>query len=827
MTGLLQDVRYTLRQLRKSPGFFCIVVLTLGLGIGANTAIFSMVDWLVLRSLPIKDPGQMHYLEFTKSGENSETEFSYREFAEIQQRTTNVFSDMTPFIFGGLMGAQNSQNGLTADGTTQAVQTAYVGGNFFAVMGITPAVGRFILSTEGEVAGADPVVVLSYNYWKTRFGGDPTILGKAVFINGHPVTIIGVAAKGFLGPTPLLQVQAYLPVSMYLIERGVGADFLADSNARSMIAMARVKPGVDIKQVQSELSVVGERLLKQYRRDGGFRALRAIQLRPPGIMTGGNPFPKLAALFLSLAGLVLALACVNVANLFLVRAAGRKREMAVRAALGAGNGRLVRQLLTESLVVAALGCGVGVLLGLGADRLFGSVSLQSELPIVFDFAFNWHVYVYALAVAVAAALVVGMVPAARVQHGNLRDVLHEGGRTSTGGRQRLRSVLVAVQVGGSLTLLIVAGLFVRSLRGAQNTDLGFDPRSVLNLTLDPNEIGYTDVQSRVFYRSILERTRALPGVESASLASSVPLSDSTQASKDLVVPGYAASSDHDPPHAEFNVVSAGYFATMRIELNRGRDFSDADNENSGQVAVINQAMAERYWPGQDPLGKSFAVTSDLTHPATIVGVVRNSRMDHLFGAFEPIFYLSVAQSNSPAVTLQIRSKQSATAVVPQIRAIAQSLAPAVPVYGVRTMTEVLHGGNGLLFFEVGASLAAALGLLGLILATVGVYGVMSYAVRQRTQEIGIRIALGAQQRDILAMVGRQGVLMVSTGLAAGLFAALAVGRLVNDFLVGVASTDPVTYVGVSVLLAAVAGLAAYVPTRRATRVDPMVALRYE
>ena len=827
MTELIQDLRYALRQLRRSPGFFCIVVLTLGLGIGANTAIFSMVDWLVLRSLPIQDPDQVHYLEFTKSGENSETEFSYQEFAEIQQRTTNVFSDMTPFIFGGLMGAQNSQNGLTADGTTQAVQTAYVGGNFFAMMGITPAAGRFILSTEGKVAGADPVVVLSYNYWKTRFGGDPAILGQAVFVNGHPVTIIGVAAKGFLGPTPLLQVQAYLPLSMYLIERGVGADFLADPKARSMIALARVKPGVEIKQVHSELSVVGERLLKEYRREGGFRELRANRLRPPGIMSGGNPFPKLAALFMTLAALVLALACVNVANLFLVRAAGRQREMAVRAALGAGSGRLVRQLLTESLVVAALGCGVGVLLGLGADRLLGSVSLQSELPIVFDFSFNCQVFAYAFAVSVAAALVVGVVPAARVKHGNLREVLHEGGRTSTGGRQRLRSVLVAVQVGGSLTLLIVAGLFVRSLRGAQNTDLGFDPRSVVNLTLDPNEIGYTDVQSRVFYRSILERTRALPGVESASLASSVPLSDTTQASKDLVIPGYAASSDHDPPHAEFNVVSPGYFETMRMGLNRGRDFSDADNENSAQVAVINQAMAERYWPGQDPLGKPLAVTSDPTHPATIVGVVRNSRMDHLFGAFEPIFYLPLAQSNSPAATLQIRSAQSASAIVPQVRAIAQSLAPAIPVYGVRTMTEVLHGGNGLLFFEIGASLAAALGIVGLILATVGVYGVMSYAVRQRTQEIGIRIALGAQQRDILAMVGRQGVLIVAIGLAVGLLAALGVGRLVNDFLVGVASTDAVTYIGVSVLLAAVGGLATYVPTRRATKVDPMVALRYE
>jgi predicted permease len=827
MNVFLQDVRQALRQLRKSPGFFSIIVLTLGLGIGANTAIFSMVDWLVLRALPIKDPAQIHFLSFARPGANSEVEFSYPEFAEVQKQTSDVFAGMTPFIFGGLAGAQNSQSGLTADGTTKPVQTAYVGGDFFSLMGIGPAAGRLILSTEGKAAGADPVVVLSYNYWQTRFGGDPAILGKAASINGHPVTIVGVTPKGFLGPTPVLEVQAYLPVSMYVVERGVGADFLANSTARSMLVFARMKSGVDAKRVESEMAVVGQRLLKQYPRDRGIGALAAHQLRPPGIVGGEqNPFPRLAALFLTLAGLVLALACVNVANLFLVRAAGRQREMAVRAALGAGNGRLVRQLLTESLVVAALGCGVGILLGMGAMRLFSSVSLQSELPIVFDFNFNWHVFAYAMAAAVVTAMFVVMVPAARVQHGNLREVLHEGGRTSTGGRQRLRGVLVAIQVGGSLTLLIVAGLFVRSLRSVQVADLGFDPRPVLNLTLDPNEIGYTDAQGRAFYRAMLERTRALPGVQSASLASVVPLSDSVQGS-DLAIPGYTTSPDQQAPHAETNAVSTEYFATMRIRLNRGRDFTEADNENAPHVAVINQAMAEHFWHGEDVLGKSFSLTSDPKHSVTIVGVVQNSRMNQLYGAFEPVFYLPVAQSYVSTETLQIRSGRSAQETVAEVRAIADSLAPAIPMYGVRTMTAALHGGNGLLFFEIGASLAAALGLLGLILAVVGVYGVMSYSVSQRTQEIGLRIALGAQKRDILGMIGRQGAVIVASGLAVGLLAALAVGRLVSDFLVGITPSDPITYVGVSVLLAAVACLATYLPTRRATRVDPMVALRYE
>src|SRR5712671_4540985 len=307
MNGLLQDIRYAIRQLRHSPGFFAIIVLTLGLGIGANTTIFSMVDWLVLRSLPIKDPQQMHFLAFARPGANSEVEFSYREFVEIQKQTTDVFSGITSFVFGGLAGAQNSQSGMSVDGITESVQTAYVGGDFFSLLGITPAAGRFILSTEGKVVSADPVVVLSYDYWRTRFGGSPAIVGKAASINGHPVTVVGVAPKGFLGPTPILEIQAYLPLSMFLIERGVAADFLANPSTRSMIAIARMKPGAKVKQVQSEMAVVGQRLLKQYPRDRGIAELRANPLGPAGIISGStNPFPKLAALFMTLAALVLA-----------------------------------------------------------------------------------------------------------------------------------------------------------------------------------------------------------------------------------------------------------------------------------------------------------------------------------------------------------------------------------------------------------------------------------------------------------------------------------------------------------------------------------------
>jgi len=683
------------------------------------------------------------------------------------------------------------------------------------------------LSNEGKTSGADPVVVLSYNYWQSRFSGDRAIIGKAASINGHPVTIVGVAPKGFLGPTPLIEMQAYLPLGMYLIERGVPGDFLTNPKVRNIIAFARVKPDIQKPQLESQLAAVGRSLLKDYPREGATVELRANRLRPPGLVSNAvNPLPKLAALFLILAILVLALACVNVANLFLVRAAGRQRELAVRSALGAANGRLVRQLLTESLVVSALGCAFGILLGLGATRVLSTVPVESELPFVLDFGFNWHAFLYSLLVAVSSAILVMIVPVLRVWRGNLQDVLHEGGRTSTGGRQRLRNVLVAGEVAACLTLLIVSGLFVRSLRGVQTADLGFTPQSVLNLTLDPNQIGYSESQGRAFYSAMLERTRALPGVQSASLASAIPLGE-TVTSQGLVIPGFPQSPNQPAPSAIYNAVSDGYFETMGVTLLRGREFTPADSQNSAPVAVINQAMAERYWPGRDPIGLSFATASDPKHPATIVGVVRNVRMNELYGPFDFVYYRPVAQSYEPVETLQIRSSRSPQELVSEVREVGQSLAPAIPIYGVRTMTEALHGGNGLLIFELGASLAASMGFLGLILALVGIYGLMSYTVSQRTQEIGLRMAMGAQRTDILRVIGTQGLMIVTIGLTAGLLLALSVGRLVGDFLVGISATDPVTYVGVSALLASIALLATYIPVRRASKLDPMVALRHE
>lgn len=817
---LWQDIRYGARMLRKSPDFTVVATLTLALGIGANAAIFSMVDWLTLRPLPIREPQQMAFLAFSRPAEDFNANFSYPEFTEIRKQTTGVFSEETAMIFtGGL-------DGLTVDGKTQPLICAFVSGNFFPMLGIKPYLGRFLLSSEGAAPGADPVVVLSYRYWKSRFGGDRAIIGKKAAINGHPVTIVGVGPQEFLGLTPIVEMQAYLPLGMAVANTGIPRSFLTDLKARSLLIFARLQPGTSVAQAGPKLAVVGQNIVQQFSRTEEHGALFAKPLRPPGIVTGPNPIPRVSALFLSLAGLVLFLACLNVANLLLVRASARRREMAVRSALGARRSRLLRQLLTESILLALLGCAGGIVMGLNLTRAMNSLKFQTQWPLVIDFRFDWRVLAYAFGVTLVTGIFVGTVPSLRASRGNLQEILHEGARTSTGARQRLRGTLVAAQVGGSLALLIVAGLFIRSLGSVQKAELGFNPLHVLNVSMNPREIGYTDQQGLAFYKELVRRVRTLPGVQSASLSSVVPLGEFVSGD-DLNIPGYKTSTGDPQPHAYCSGVTPEHLKTMGMRLLRGRDLSDADQENAPRVALINESMAQRFWPGQDPLGKQFTRASDPKHPVEIVGIVNNTRNTQLYGPFEEYFYFPFAQNYAPSATLQLRTEVPPDTMIREVLGVVQSLAPTMPVFDVQTMTQALHSFNGLLFFEIGAVLAGALGFLGLTLAMIGVYGVMSYSVSQRTREIGVRMALGAQPGAVLAMIARQGGLIIAAGLSAGLLVAFAVARMVGDFFVGVTSTDPITYVGVSLLLAAVAVLAGYLPARRATRVDPMVALRYE
>jgi predicted permease len=826
---LWQDLRYGARVLGKQPGFTFIAVVTLALGIGANTAIFSMVDWLMFQQLPVQDPKSLTYLGFARDGPSrNDVQFSFPEYQELKAECSGQFNGMTAVAFGGSASRQSGPDGLTFQGKTLPVQTDFVTGNFFSLLGLKPVLGRFFSTQEGDTAGADPVTVLSWEYWQSRFQGDQNIVGKTVAINGHPVTIIGVGPKDFFGPTPLLHIQAYLPLGMLVVDAGTPADFMAKADSRSLIIFARLKPGDTPKSVKPALDIAGQHLLERHPRpDEKLMGMHATVLHPPGLRNSenGNPLARTAFIFLTLGILVLVLACVNVANLLLVRATTRQAEMAVRSALGAGRRRLVRQLLTESFLLAVLGCAAGIATGLVATRALTTMHFPTALPISLDFHFNWLVFGGALLATFIASLVAGIAPALQAARPNLNIVLHDSGRSLTSRRQRLRNLMVTVQVAGSLSLLIIAGLFARSLQSAQRADVGFATRSIANVTMAPNQIGYSESQGQAFYRDLLQRVRALPGVESASLAAWVPMGD-TEFGGTIDVPGVAPAKGQPGPSALFNAVSPGYFQTMSIPIERGRDIADSDSASTQRVALINQAMAEKYWHGQDPLGRQFSTSDDPTHPIQIVGVVHNFRMEDPYSPIEPAYFVPLTQHYFSTITLHLRSTGPESGVVREVLPIVDSLAPTMPVYA-SNMSEALNGLNGLFLFRLGAILTGILGALGLVLAIVGVYGVMSYTVSQRTHEIGIRMALGAQRGQILGLIGRQGIFVVSAGIVIGLLIAFAVGQLIRDFLVGIGPADGVTYLVVSTLLAAVAAAACLVPARRAIKVDPNAALRNE
>ena len=819
---LLQDLSYGLRQLRRNPGFTVVAVVMLALGIGANTAIFSIVNSFLLRPLPVKDAGQLTVVSFQQKNGPLLNQFSYPDFEDIRRQSSAVFAD----VFGYQIGL----TGLRADGKTGRMWINYVTGNYFAVLGVQPTLGRLILPSEGQQADADPVLVLGHSYWQQRFGADPNIVGKRVFVNGRPFTIIGVGPAKFHGISSLFETQGYAPLGMAAMETSIG-DFLHDRAQRNLSMVARLKPGVSVQQAQAQLSVVARRVSDQYpKTDEGLvlRLFREREARPEPDST--NAIPMIAALFLFLAALVLLLACINVANLLLVRATARQRETAVRAALGASRTRLARQLLTESLLLGILGGASGIFLGIWASTLLRSIDFRTAIPFMLDFSFDWNVFAFACGIAVLTGCVVGIVPATRHSRGNLADVLRSGGRAVAAGRHRLRSTLVVIQVSGSLMLLIVAALFMRSLENAQRTDLGFDPDHVINLIIDANEAGYSESQGREFARTLLERVRAMPGVESASLAFSVPMG--YYSSSDILhIAGYQPPADQLAPVAEFNIVTPGYFETLRIPILRGRAFTDADAQASQHVAVINEAMAQQFWPGrggvQNAIGRRFQMREDAQHSIEVVGIARNSRVRGFRSPIRPYFYVPLAQTYISVQTLQVRTAEAPEAALADVQRLIETIAPGMPLLGGQTMNQGLNTLVGFQRYRIGAVLAAALGMLGLLLAVVGVYGVVSYSAAQRTHEIGIRMALGAQPRGILSMIVRQGLVIVGGGLAIGLLATFVLARLVSKFLVGVSGTDPLILGAVTVLLGLVAVAACYVPARRATRIDPVVALHVE
>jgi predicted permease len=822
MSSFWQDLRFAFRALSKSPWFAALAVLTLALGIAVNTSIFSIINGFLLRPMPVPHPEQLAVLALQQSGSKDLQKFSYPDFLDLRDQSTS---------FGDIVAYRITLAGLTVDNRGDHAIATRVSGNYFSILGLQPALGRLVLPTEGQTPRADPVIVLGYSYWQKRFGGSQEVIGKKVEANGHPMTIVGVAPQEFHGTYSIIDSDIYLPLSAdisFKNEKQVEETW-THRDERSLSLMARLKPGVNLKQAQASFNVVAQRLAEQHPDTDKGLTVRAFpeQLARPE-PDPENDLPSISFVFMALAALVLLVACFNVTNVLLVRATGRQREMAIRAALGAGRIRLVRQYLTESLLLALLGAGGGMLLTYWATRFLSSIPLGTDLPFQFKFMPDARVYLFALGAALVTGLIVGVFPALRVARRDVSSVLHDGARGSSGGRRRqiVRGSLVIAQVAGSLVLLIVAGLFVRSLGKAQTIYLGLNPANVLDFSLDVQQVGYQEVQGRSFYRELELRLRALPGVVSVAQAFSVPLGVMS-ADNQVIVEGHPVEPGHQPPTVQYNAVSPAYFDTLRIPVHQGRTFTDADDEKATNVAIVNQAMAKKFWPDQNPLGKRFT-TKQASEPfIEIVGVVQDGKYKGVTEDPQPHFYLPLTQSYMPLRTFHIRTSVLPETLTTQVQAQVRELAPNLPISEMQTLDQALQGLNGFLFFRLGAQLTGAMGLLGLVLAVVGVYSVASYAAAQRTQEIGIRMAIGATPGDILKMVLRQGIGIVGIGLLVGLAAAFAGTRLLADLFYGVKPSDPITYAAVAALLLAVALLACWIPARRATRVNPTVALRFE
>lgn len=823
MKPLFQDIRYGWRMLAKTPGLTAIVATTLALGIAANALIFSIVNGYLLRPLPVPHPEQIAVVAARQQGSSPFMYmFSYPDFQDFRSQAASV---------ADLFGYMPVLPGLSADGRADQMLACYVTGNYFTALNVQPALGRLLLPSEENQPGNAAALVLGYSYWQKRFRGDPHVIGKQVRMNGQPAMIVGVVRKQFLGTMPVIETDGYLPLSSGgLLEHGAG-NIMQARDSRFMRVMARLKPGVSFAQAQSTLDVIASRLAKQYPATDKNVTVHAYREQLSRAQPGNDAVAVIAGFFMVLAALILLLACMNVANVLLARATVRRREMGLRAALGASRSRLIRQMLTESILLGILGGVGGIVVGNWFNPGDLSRLLRSNFPFRLDVSFDWHVFAYAFAASLLSGILVGLWPAWRSSHADVHSLLQEGGRSDTAGvgRQRFRNFLVAAQVAGSLILLVIAGLLVRSLQHATSMHLGFDPDHVLNVTVDPHQLGYDETQDREFYRRLETRVRALPGVQSVSLGFGTPMGNLNTVNGGAVsIESHPTPAGQQPPVVFFNNVDPGYLDTMRVSLVRGRPFTDSDNQNSTPVAIVNESMAEKFWPHEDPIGKRF--TLKLLGPAQtiqVVGIAANGKYAAIFENPTAFFYVPLAQNFVSVQTLQLRTSVPPESLIAPVRNVIHGLAPDLPIIDAVTMQTVLEGTNGTQLFRFGAYFAAAIGGLGLFLAVLGVYGVVSFAAVQRTREIGIRMALGGDDRDVLRLMLRQGVGMVIAGLGIGVVAALALTRVMARYLLDVSPSDPLTYVIVALLLTVVALVACWIPARRATQIDPGVALRYE
>ena len=835
MENLIQDLRYGLRVLRASPGFAAVAVLSLALGIGANTSIFSVVSAALLRPLPVTEPDRLVFV-FNGSRTNPWSVSSYPDYVDYRDKN-EVFSDLLTYS-GIAMSARS-------DDQTDLISGSIVSGNFFDVLGVKAAQGRTFTPEEDKTPNTHPVAVISHGLWERRFGGDPGIIGQQLALNGHAFTIVGVTPAGFNGPDVLENNDIYVPVMMQALVRPPRGGFSGDMNpdllsrrgSRWMRIIGRLKPGVTSDQAQAEITTLAAGLEQSYPEQNR-NTIATLFPVSKGDPQGYSQLISVAGLLLSVVAIVLLIACANVANLLLARAAARRKEIAVRLAMGASRSRLVRQLLTESVLLSLAGGVIGLLVALWTIDLLKTATPASGIfSFTLDYGLDGRVLAFTFALSLATGVIFGLAPAMQASRPDLVPALKDEASAAAQGRKRfsLRNVLVVAQVALSLVLLIGTGLFLRSLSNAQGIDPGFNADKILNARININLLKYTKAQGREFYRQIVERVEALPGVESASLARIVPLSGSSrnlsfliqgQEGPDNVSRSEGGGTDSENPYiVNTNVVGLKYFQTMGIPMSNGRDFTAKDDEGAPLTAIISESVARRYFSGQESLGQRVSFQGARGPWCEIIGIVRDSKYRTLGENPRPVVYVPLAQNHETGMALHVRTKGVPTSLAASVRREVQALDPNLPVTDLEPLSQVVA--ESLFAARMGATLLAIFGALALLLAAIGLYGVMSYSVSRRTREIGIRMALGAQTGSVLRLVLKEGLTLVGGGVLAGLIVSVAVTRLLASFLYGVSPLDAATFAAIPLVLGLVALLASYLPARRAAKVDPMVALRYE
>lgn len=818
---MIADIRFALRMLIKYPAFSIVAFLAIVLGIGANTTIFGIVNTLLLRPLPVGRAEQVVKVFTTDNHIRGKQQNSYLNFQDYEKQNS-VFSDIGSYAFA-LMG-------MTRGNETLNIGGLMVSGNYFDLLHVHPFLGRGFLPEEDSTPNGHPVAVLGYRFWK-KIGGDTGIVGSAITLNGRQFTVIGVAPANFTGVDVGFAPDMWVPLSMHDWVNPAGQLWFEKRRALFLNVIGRLKPGVTISQAEAQLKTIAHQLEQAYPDVNKGRSIKLMSLeaaKTQGIGGPGNEniAQNVSLLLLVAAGSILLIACANVANLLLARATTRQREMAVRLALGAGRGRIIRQLLTESVLLALLGAMGGVVLAYWLGDVLISLLPPTPVPIALNPQPDWRVLIFAFVLAVVSGVIFGLAPALQTARWNLTEGLRERASSSSGGvgRWNLRNLLVIGQIAVSLLLLIGSGLFLKAFYKAQAIDPGFRTENLALLTIDPTLAGYDKTRGAQVTRTILEQIRRDPRVVSADLNQFVPLGFGGQG-RSIIVDGRSDNDENNRKVANLSPITPGYFETMGITLLRGRKLTEHDCEmNAAKVAVIDETMANEFWPNEDPIARRFHYLVD-GQSFEVVGIVRNSKALTLGETPTPMLYVPFIDLPDGGMTFFVHTGAAPGVMVNETHRIVRDVDIHIPVLYEKTIRD--HMAFALWPSWMGAILLGSLGLLALVLASMGVYGVMAYSVSQRTRELGIRMALGAQSGQVLGLILQQGMLLAGIGLLLGLFAAFGSTRLAGTFLYGVNPSDPLIFLGVTFLLATAALAACYFPARRALKINPVAALRFE